>query len=260
MPTIRRSVHCSHCKEEGHNISTCDIFQIKFNLALVSETYSYIPNYKYSTHKVNLHQLAEFKSVYNKDIPFIIYSRYIISYPDNENNHNIAISEKKTIKEIKNYKLQKSININKEAQYYNDFRIRFHYYLNNILTARRDHYVLLTDFIKLFNHDYTDVTTRLNNEYTAQQQRWEHEREQTRILENIQSNIVNRELLPTLVDTPFHADNCPICLESLGDTNKTVLRCGHPLCTPCLLTITLRSASSQNAQSCFCSVCRAPFL
>ena len=263
MSTTRRSIHCSHCNEKGHYISTCNIFQIHFNLSIVNESVSYIPDNMYSPRKVNLNQLAEFKCLYNKDIPFIIYSRYIVSYSDN--NDIITISEKKTVNDIKKYKLKKVININKEAQYYNDFKTRFNFYLNNILPNRIDSSVKLTDLIDIFNHDYTNVTTRLNNVYTIQEERWEREEREEleqlrrdRELEN--TVIITREHLPTLVDTPFHADNCPICLDTLGLTDKTILRCGHPLCTPCLLTITLVCAHSQNKMTGICSICRAPFL
>jgi hypothetical protein len=39
----------------------------------------------------------------------------------------------------------------------------------------------------------------------------------------------------TCATTAFQTDECPICLEDLGETNCMVLRCGHKTCGDCIL-------------------------
>ena len=128
-------------------------------------------------------------------------------------------------------------------------------------------YIIFDDLIDIFNNDYIEVTTRLNNarvdrETQYQQYVQERERERAEALQReAQANIIiNRRELPILRTDEVAADDCPICMETLGETNKSVLRCGHSLCTSCLLTQTLRGVALKSTSSCFCTVCRAPYL
>ena len=54
----------------------------------------------------------------------------------------------------------------------------------------------------------------------------------------------------TCATTAFQADECPICLEDLGETNCMVLRCGHKTCGDCIL----RHFQSVGGRK--CPVCR----
>ncbi len=38
------------------------------------------------------------------------------------------------------------------------------------------------------------------------------------------------------VDKPIQTDDCPICMESLYNTNKFITRCGHQFCGDCMIT------------------------
>tara|TARA_B110000879_G_scaffold5481_1_gene7263 strand:+ start:305 stop:1207 length:903 start_codon:yes stop_codon:yes gene_type:complete len=71
---------------------------------------------------------------------------------------------------------------------------------------------------------------------------------------------MNREPLPILRETAIETDDCPICLDTLGDTAKVILRCGHQLCTTCMLTQTLRAATATNMRECQCPICRSGYL
>ena len=117
------------------------------------------------------------------------------------------------------------------------------------------------------NNDYIEVTTRLNNarvareaEYRQYLQQRDVERAQILQREAEANLIINRIELPIIRTDEVAADDCPICMETLGETNKSVLRCGHSLCTSCLLTQTLRGVTLKSTSSCFCTVCRAPYL
>ena len=72
---------------------------------------------------------------------------------------------------------------------------------------------------------------------------------------------MNREPLPILRETAIETDDCPICLDTLGDTAKVILRCGHQLCTACMITQTLRAATAAtNMRECQCPICRSGYL
>jgi len=256
----RRAIHCGHCKEEGHNITSCDAFKINFNIALISED-PIVPTRTYTTRKVDLHKLTELKLLYNGHIPYVVHSNYLITYENSNIEHGQFTIEKKEKNEIKEYKKNQTQNININSNYFNDFRTRIDYFKNNCLSSS---YIHLTDLINIINNDYIEVTTRINNIQVERRERWQREAEERRLRyaaqEDVQTAIMNRELLPVIRETMIEADDCPICLESLGETNKTILRCGHPLCTPCLLTQTLRGAANKSSRTCICSVCRTPYL
>ena len=108
--------------------------------------------------------------------------------------------------------------------------------------------------------DYVALTQRIGDEQRAQEaiyRQWAREREN----QNVQNNtLVNRVQLPIIRETAIETDDCPICLDILGETSKVVLRCGHQLCLSCLLTQTLTGNQMQNANRWTCSVCRTRYL
>ena len=76
-------------------------------------------------------------------------------------------------------------------------------------------------------------------------------------LKNIVENI---SALPVLRDTAIETDDCPVCLEKLGETGKTILKCGHVICISCMLQQTLIHAARQDWKKCCCPVCRNNYL
>ena len=76
-------------------------------------------------------------------------------------------------------------------------------------------------------------------------------------LKNIVKNI---STLPVLRETAIETDDCPVCLEKLGETGKTILKCGHVICISCMLQQTLIHSASQDWKKCCCPVCRNNYL
>ena len=76
-------------------------------------------------------------------------------------------------------------------------------------------------------------------------------------LKNIVENI---SALPVLRETAIETDDCPVCLEKLGETGKTILKCGHVICISCMLQQTLIHAARQDWKKCCCPVCRNNYL
>ena len=57
----------------------------------------------------------------------------------------------------------------------------------------------------------------------------------------------------SLVEKVIECDDCPICMDGLGDTNKMVLRCGHQFCGDCILNHFQREGGTK------CPACRTDF-
>ena len=62
-----------------------------------------------------------------------------------------------------------------------------------------------------------------------------------------------QELLVVMRDEPVEATDCPICMEPLANTNKTILRCGHQFCGDCIFQ------HFQGARGTNCPHCRAVY-
>lgn len=123
----------------------------------------------------------------------------------------------------------------------------------------------------LFHVDYLAEKERLFQEQTR-----DNERARVRIQERLQQEqmrhaervevvreqdiLTIREPLPVLRDTVIEAEDCPICLETLGETAKVILRCGHQMCISCMLIQTLRATAEKNVKTCQCPVCRTGYL
>ena len=71
---------------------------------------------------------------------------------------------------------------------------------------------------------------------------------------------VNRKPLPIISTKAFEAEDCPICMEPLGETSKVILRCGHQMCVTCMLTQTILAAKERNSKKCQCPHCREEYL
>ena len=85
---------------------------------------------------------------------------------------------------------------------------------------------------------------RLRNQ--RQQRIAEEQRAQARRIEEERSRLV-------LVEKAIETDACPVCMDTLGETNKTILRCGHQFCGDCIFT------HFQNSGGTSCPCCRKDF-
>ena len=64
---------------------------------------------------------------------------------------------------------------------------------------------------------------RQEAEQTRRQQQQQHLMQQQRLIDNL-----------VLREKPVQANECAICLEPFGNTNKIILRCGHQFCGDCI--------------------------
>jgi hypothetical protein len=95
---------------------------------------------------------------------------------------------------------------------------------------------------------YSQEARRLQNIQSAEARRMAQERREERRLAQLQ-----RERLMQPVDAAVESTECPICLDSLRETNKMILRCGHQYCGDCLFK------HFQGKGGTKCPLCRAHY-
>ena len=66
--------------------------------------------------------------------------------------------------------------------------------------------------------------------------------------------------LPIIRDTAVEMKDCPVCMDTLGETGKTVLKCGHSLCQACFLQQVFRAVALKKATECACPMCRVNYI
>jgi hypothetical protein len=66
--------------------------------------------------------------------------------------------------------------------------------------------------------------------------------------------------LPILRDTAIEMDECPICMETLGETGKIILKCGHSVCQGCFLQQMVHSTVIKKKNDCACPACRVKYI
>jgi hypothetical protein len=124
-------------------------------------------------------------------------------------------------------------NIETSKVYVNDFRTRYEHYQQG---CRYSNYLNIPRLVIIMTGDYVAFTQRIGDEQREQEAFWRQlrlERENEIVQQNA---LVNRERLLIIQETAIETEDCPICLDILGETSKVVLRCGHQLCLSCLLT------------------------
>lgn len=121
---------------------------------------------------------------------------------------------------------------------------------------------------RLFHVDYVTEKERLLHEQTVYNDRvMRHIRERINRDQPANQQVVklsgrwlNPEPLPIISETVFDVEDCPICMEPLGETSKVILRCGHQMCVTCMLNQTLLAAREGKINKCECPHCRVAYL
>ena len=280
----RNPRRCSYCRSEHHIITHCEKWKLEFTLNIIGRSQgrykTNIPKRCFPLSKINLRRLSLLKLLMEGKIPIIVVRMNAIGtyvcgddpythlnvvryendatgrmhfnisneYP-NPFYESISKSAKAYPNTIKNYTAEYSTRI---TQYKN--------------AVGRD-YMSVDDMSVLLVGDHIQVTRRHLEARRIQQEqieRWRQQRQAQAQQHQVQSQrftaIINRVVLPIITDTPIQADDCPICMEVMGDTSKAILRCGHQLCVSCLMTCTLNKIVSQSRNTCNCPVCRTSYI
>ena len=270
-PHQRREIRCGYCRNPGHNIAGCNIYKMKLDMTIIDSELNILERHQEPIHLktrgLNIDNLTRIKLFFEGHLPYIIRNNYTLMKKDDQNGVNVEIEEKEKLeikqlkKDLNNFEKENNT-INEYAVIFNDIRRRITHYRENCLGPYYISWHELSDILKIDN--YVEYIERLNNERIArreerqrQMEEYRQRREAELLARQIQAPnnnaIISRTLLPILRETVIESDDCPICLETLSETNKSVLRCGHPLCTNCLITQTL--VNFKNGM-CKCPVCR----
>lgn len=65
--------------------------------------------------------------------------------------------------------------------------------------------------------------------------------------------------LCSLQEKIIETDECPICMDKIGNTNKTILRCGHQFCVTCLFQNIEVISKNKQKFHCECPICRGAY-
>ena len=286
---------CGHCEVVGHTRASCRDLDVDKILQMCGGEVHAAPE-KIKTHKIPFEKLAELQLLIEGHIPAVIfktkkqvnvarkYEIVIVKIVEDQRfkTETILFSEEKWTKINNTWKdYTKSINDNSIL-----LTEKRQTYLQKLSLLQRDlpgmicgyDGVLLpqsefttTSLHNVFHVDYiaekenllrsqTLYNDRVRANIEARNQRRQAENVVREQVERVQHIWMNREPLPILRETAIETDDCPICLDTLGDTAKVILRCGHQMCTACMLTQTLRAATATNMQECQCPICRSGYL
>ena len=59
-------------------------------------------------------------------------------------------------------------------------------------------------------------------------------------------------------ENAIKSESCPICMDTIGETDNIVLRCGHQFCSTCVFNHTLTCLSKHT--DCTCPICRGAYV
>ena len=286
---------CGHCEVVGHTRASCRDLEVDKILQMCGGEVHAAPE-KIKTHKIPFEKLAELQLLIEGHIPAVIfktkkqvnvarkYEIVIVKIVEDQRfkTETILFSEEKWTKINNTWKdYTKSINDNsilltEKRQTYSQKLSLLQRDLPGMICGYDG--VLLpqsefttTSLHNVFHVDYiaekenllrsqTLYNDRVRANIEARNQRRQAENVVREQVERVQHIWMNREPLPILRETAIETDDCPICLDTLGDTAKVILRCGHQMCTACMLTQTLRAATATNMQECQCPICRSGYL
>jgi len=264
----RTPYRCGHCRNEGHNRSKCTKLQVDIVLNIHGQRnrqYNTVIGQRLRLSRINLDRLAQVRLLIDGQIPFMVFKRLCTS-PEFNNfivrldhmNNELTVTIEEPNQEMENIAKNAIIeNAETIANYKNNYRERIQHVKDNLRYAE---YQNINNTITILNGDHIEFAIHVGAEQRAREAAYQQNVAMFTTLHNNVNEFINRELLPIIRDTPVEAVDCPICLESFGETGKSILRCGHQVCINCIVTQTLRCAAIKSIRQCICPVCRTPYV
>jgi len=291
----RAPPRCGHCKEVGHTRAKCRDLEVDKILQMCGGQFEELPELV-KRHKIPFEKIAEIQLLIEGRLPAVIFKtnkqvnvarKYeIVTVRLVEDRtfekQTVLYSEERwtTINSIwKNY--TKTIKDNsrliaeKNEKYLQKLR-----WLERDLPGRRNwldgrlrpqdefstrslHNLFHVDYVtekERLLHEQTERNDRIMREVREREARQPVRQQQAQHPVQLSDRWVNREPLPIISTKAFEAEDCPICMEPLGETSKVILRCGHQMCVTCMLTQTILAAKERNSKKCQCPHCREEYL
>lgn len=296
MPRAPR--RCGYCKGVEHTRATCRDLEVDKILQMCGGQFERSPE-TVKRHKIPFEKIAEVQLLIEGRLPAAIFKTYQqLNVPARKYEIVIVrLTEERTFeKQTILYSEEQWTNINRTWEVYtktikdnarliaekNEKYLQKLRWLDRDLPGRR-HWLggvglrpqdefSTRSLHNLFHVDYVIEKERLLHEQTERNDRIMREnrerqaqqpvRQQQQAQPHVQQSgrWVNREPLPIISTKAFEAEDCPICMEPLGETSKVILRCGHQMCVTCMLTQTILAAKERNSKKCQCPHCRVEYL
>lgn len=288
----RAPPRCGHCKEVGHTKAKCRDLEVDKILQMCGGQFEELPELV-KRHQIPFEKMAEIQLLIEGRLPAVIFkTNKQVNVARKYEIVTVRLVEDRTFeKEIILYSEEGWTTINstwkdytktikdnarliaeKSEKYLQKLR-----WLERDLPGVRDWYFgrlrpqvefSTRSLHNLFHVDYVTEKERLLHEQTERNDRVIREYNQRQQAQNQQAQQpvqlsdrwVNREPLPIISTKAFEAEDCPICMEPLGETSKVILRCGHQMCVTCMLTQTILAAKERNSKKCQCPHCREEYL
>lgn len=288
----RAPPRCGHCKEVGHTKAKCRDLEVDKILQMCGGQFEELPELV-KRHQIPFQKIAEMQLLIEGHIPCVIFKtnkqvnvarkyeivRVRLVEDRTFEKQTVLYSEEgwtainsiwkdytKTIKDnsrLINEKCEKYLQKLRWLErdlpgvrdwYYGGLRPQ------NEFSTRSLHNLFHVDYVtekERLLHEQTERNDRVIREYNQRQQAHNQRTEQT-----IQPSDrwVNLEPLPIISTKAYEAEDCPICMEPLGETSKVILRCGHQMCVTCMLTQTILAAKERKSKKCQCPHCRVEYL
>jgi len=291
----RAPSRCGHCKEVGHTRAKCRDLEVDKILQMCGGQFEELPELV-KRHKIPFEKMAEIQLLIEGRLPAVIFkTNKQVNVSRKYEIVTVRLVEDRTFEKqtllyseegwntinstwkdyTKTVKDNLRLIAEKSEKYLQKLR-----WLERDLPGRRNWLdgrlrpqdeFSTRSLHNLFHVDYVTEKERLLHEQTEFNDRVmrrirEREARQPVLQQQAQQPVqlsdrwVNREPLPIISTKAFEAEDCPICMEPLGETSKVILRCGHQMCVTCMLTQTILAAKERNSKKCQCPHCREEYL
>ena len=283
----RAPSRCGHCKEVGHTRAKCRDLEVDKILQMCGGQFEGSPE-TVKRHKIPFEKIAEIQLLIEGRLPAVIFkTNKQVNVARKYEIVTVRLVEDRTFEKqtmlyseegwntinstwkdyTKTIKDNSRLIAEKSEKYLQKLR-----WLERDLPGVRDWYFgrlrpqdefSTRTLHNLFHVDYVTEKERLLHEQTERNDRVIREYNQRQQAQQpVQPSYrwVNREPLPIISTKAFEAEDCPICMEPLGETSKVILRCGHQMCVTCMLTQTILAAKERNSKKCQCPHCREEYL
>ena len=288
----RAPQRCGHCKEVGHTKAKCRDLEVDKILQMCGGQFEELPELV-KRHQIPFEKMAEIQLLIEGRLPAVIFkTNKQVNVARKYEIVTVRLVEDRTFEKqtllyseegwntinstwkdyTKTIKDNSRLITEKSEKYLQKLR-----WLERDLPGVRDWYFgrlrpqvefSTRSLHNLFHVDYVTEKERLLHEQTERNDRVIREYNQRQQAQNQQAQQpvkqsgrwVNREPLPIISTKAFEAEDCPICMEPLGETSKVILRCGHQMCVTCMLSQTILAAKERNSKKCQCPHCREEYL
>ena len=291
----RAPPRCGHCKEVGHTRAKCRDLEVDKILQMCGGQFEELPELV-KRHKIPFEKIAEIQLLIEGRLPAVIFkTNKQVNVARKYEIVTVRLVEDRTFeKQTVLYSEERWTTINstwkdytktikdnsrliaeKKEKYLQKLR-----WLERDLPGRRNwldgrlrpqdefstrslHNLFHVDYVtekERLLHEQTERNDRIMREVREREARQPVRQQQAQQPVQLSDRWVNREPLPIISTKAFEAEDCPICMEPLGETSKVILRCGHQMCVTCMLTQTILAAKERNSKKCQCPHCREEYL